>query len=111
MTAAYYVYIIECANHALYTGMTNDLARRFKQHQTGRGARYTAANPAVKLLYSKKCGSRSLALKREAAIKKMTRANKLVLITERGGDKCLTRSSKKGKVRSRGRSSTKRPGS
>lgn len=110
MTAPYYVYIIECANHALYTGITNDLARRFKQHQTGRGARYTAANPAVKLLYSKKCGSKSRALKREAAIKKMTRANKLVLITERGGAKCLIKSLNEEKARSRGRSSTKRPG-
>ena len=82
MTAPYYVYIIECANNALYTGITNDLNRRFKQHQTGRGARYTTANPAVKLLYSSRCGSKSRALKREAAIKKLTRAEKLKLIVK-----------------------------
>ncbi|OGC11293.1 hypothetical protein A3K48_02085 [candidate division WOR-1 bacterium RIFOXYA12_FULL_52_29] len=80
MIAAYYVYIIECANRALYTGITNNLERRFKEHQAGRGARYTRANPATRLVYKKKCGSKSRALKREAAIKKLTRANKLALI-------------------------------
>ncbi|MBU0630515.1 MAG: GIY-YIG nuclease family protein [Candidatus Margulisbacteria bacterium] len=80
MIHAYYVYIIKCSNQALYTGITNDLERRFEQHRTGRGARYTTANPAVKLLYSQKCGSRSLALKREAKIKKLSRTKKLALI-------------------------------
>jgi len=83
MKPAYYVYIIECANGALYTGITNDLKRRFKQHQTGRGAKYTAYNPAIKLKYSERCGSRSKALKREAEIKRWPRDRKIELIGSR----------------------------
>jgi len=77
---SYYVYIIECANKALYTGITTDLKRRFDQHQTGKGARYTKYNPAVKLRYSEKCKTRSEAAKTEAQIKSWPRAKKLALI-------------------------------
>jgi putative endonuclease len=80
----YYVYIIECSNKALYTGITNDLERRFAQHQTGKGCRYTSYNPAVKLRYFEKHRSRSAAAKRECQIKSWPRAKKLALIK---GDK------------------------
>ncbi len=80
----YYVYIIECSNKALYTGITNDLSRRFTQHQTGKGARYTKYNPAVKIRYYKKYKNRSEAAKREAEIKSWPRTKKLALIK---GDK------------------------
>lgn len=77
---AYFVYIIECTNKALYTGITNDLKRRFEEHKRGEGCRYTAYNPAVKLRYSEKRRTRSSALKREAEIKSWPRAKKLGLI-------------------------------
>jgi len=76
----YFVYIIECANKALYTGITTDLKRRFIQHQTGRGARYTSYNPAVKIRYVKKYPTRSAAAKREYEIKHLSRAKKLALL-------------------------------
>jgi putative endonuclease len=76
----YFVYIIECANKALYTGITNDLKRRFEQHKTGRGARYTSYNPAVKIRYCKKYATRSAAAKREYQIKSWPRTKKLALI-------------------------------
>jgi putative endonuclease len=81
---SYFVYIIECSNKALYTGITNDLKRRFEEHKTGRGARYTAYNPAVKLRYHKKYPTRSAAAKREHLIKSWTREKKLALISAKG---------------------------
>lgn len=77
----YFVYIIECANKALYTGITTDLKRRFQQHQTGKGARYTCYNPARKLKYFEKYRTRSKASKREYQIKSWPRAKKLALIS------------------------------
>ena len=76
----WFVYILECGNGSFYTGITTDLERRLKEHKSGRGARYTAYNRPVKLVYSEKAGSRSKALRREAAIKKLTRTLKLALI-------------------------------
>ena len=78
----YFLYIIECTNKALYTGITTDLKRRFNEHKTGNGGHYTAYNPAVKIRYSKKFPSRSAASKREAQIKKWPRTKKLALIKE-----------------------------
>ncbi len=76
----YFVYILECANKSLYTGITTDLARRFKEHQTKQGGHYTSANPGKRMRYFKKYPNRSAASKREAEIKKWTRAKKLELI-------------------------------
>jgi putative endonuclease len=76
----YFVYMIECSNKALYTGITTDLQRRFEQHKTGRGARYTSYNPAVKVRYVKKYATRSAAAKREYQIKQLSRAKKLALL-------------------------------
>jgi len=76
----YYVYILECKNKALYTGITIDIQRRLKEHQTGRGGHYTSYNPGVKIRYFEKHPNRSAALKREAQIKKWSRAEKLALI-------------------------------
>jgi len=80
----FFVYIIECSNKALYTGITNNLKRRFEEHKTRRGARYTAYNPAVKLRYHKKYPTRSAAAKREYLIKGWTREKKLALISAKG---------------------------
>jgi putative endonuclease len=77
----YYLYILECRDKTLYTGITMDLARRLREHNTSKlGAKYTRTRRPVKLVYSKKFRNRSLASKAESKIKKMTRAEKLKLI-------------------------------
>jgi putative endonuclease len=80
---SYFVYILECANKTFYTGITTDLERRFKQHRTGKGGRYTSYNRPVRVLYSEEHTDRSSASKREAQIKKWPRAKKQALIKGR----------------------------
>lgn len=75
----YFVYIIQCRDRSLYTGITTDVERRFAEHREGKGARYTRARGAVKVVYTEKCKNRSVASKREAEIKRMTRMEKLAL--------------------------------
>lgn len=75
-----FVYILRCGDGSLYTGWTNDLESRVKAHQEKRGAKYTKAHQPVELIYSERCADKSAALKREAQIKRMTRAQKLLLI-------------------------------
>ena len=74
------VYILQCKNHSLYTGITNNLERRFKEHKNGKGGKFTHAFKASKLLHSEPCNSKNEALKREAQIKNWTRKKKLVFI-------------------------------
>ena len=76
----YFVYIIECRDTSLYTGITTDLARRLDEHKHGIGSNYTRSRGAVKIVYSEKRRTRSLALKREAEIKRLPRAKKLALL-------------------------------
>jgi putative endonuclease len=79
----YYLYILECADKTLYTGITTNLARRLAEHEKSRlGAKYTCARRPVKLVYSKKSRNRSLASKEEARIKKMNRSEKLKLFNK-----------------------------
>ena len=73
---AWYVYILECADGSLYTGMTNHLTRRLAAHNAGKGAKYTKTRRPVRLRYSEELENRSLALRREAAIKKLSHAQK-----------------------------------
>jgi putative endonuclease len=75
----YIVYLLECADGSLYTGITTDLERRFAEHQQGIGSRFTRAKGAVRIAYSEEQSSRSAALKREAEIKKWPREKKLAL--------------------------------
>jgi len=82
----YYVYIIECSNKALYTGITNNLERRFEQHKNGQGGHYTSYNPAKRIRYHEEYPTRSEAAKREAQIKRWSRTKKLALIK---GDKSI----------------------
>lgn len=77
-----YVYILTCSDGTLYTGWTIDLAERLAAHQAGRGARYTRTRLPVKLVYYETCPDRSSAMKREKAIKKLTRVQKLALVEE-----------------------------
>lgn len=79
-------YILECRDHSLYTGWTNDLDRRLKQHNAGEGARYTRSRRPVKLVYYEIHQTKEEAMKREYAIKRLTRAQKLALIREEAGE-------------------------
>jgi putative endonuclease len=78
----WYVYIIECKDGKLYTGITNNLENRIEQHNRGQGCRFTKYRIPVKLLYSKEHPTKETALKREIEIKGWTRENKLKLIAE-----------------------------
>jgi len=80
-----FVYIVQCNDGSLYTGWTMDVERRVKQHNAGRGAKYTQWHAPVKLVYVEEQPTRSAAMKREAEIKRWPRARKLKL--------CLTTSS------------------
>ena len=75
-THMHFVYMVRCADGTLYTGYARDPERRTKVHNTGRGAKYTATRLPVSLVYSESCGSRSEALKREYALKRLTRRQK-----------------------------------
>jgi len=79
----WFVYIIEADNGKLYTGITTDISRRFRQHQTHTGgARFFHTSQAKKLVYQEAQPDRSSASKREAAIKKLSRQAKLTLISQ-----------------------------
>ena len=75
-----YTYIVECADGTLYTGWTNHLEKRIKSHNDGDGAKYTRARLPVRLVYYETFASKQEAMKREYAIKQMTRKDKLKLI-------------------------------
>lgn len=76
----WYVYILRCADDTLYTGITNDLQQRLQTHNSGTGAKYTRSRRPVEILYAQRVDSHSEALKREYAIKQMTRQQKLSMI-------------------------------
>lgn len=76
----YKVYLLECADHSIYTGITTDVERRFEEHRSGKGAHYTKVKKVLRILYVEECVDRSSALKREAEIKKMPKAKKLDLV-------------------------------
>ena len=78
MTA--YVYIVECADGTLYSGWTNDLKKRIAAHNAGDGAKYTRSRRPVRLRYYETFEEKSKALRRECALKKLTRAEKIALI-------------------------------
>jgi len=81
---SYCVYILECADDTLYTGITTDITRRIHEHNnTPAGAKYTKSRRPVKLLYQESCADRSSASKREIQIKKMTRKSKLELVSSK----------------------------
>lgn len=77
---AYFVYILRCSDDTFYTGVSNDVERRVDTHNDGAGAKYTRGRRPVVLMYQEQCPDRSAALRREIAIKKLTRSEKLTLI-------------------------------
>ena len=74
------VYILECSDESLYTGITTNLARRITEHEKGNGARYTRGRGPLNLKYMEYCNNRAEASRREASIKALSRAKKLELI-------------------------------
>lgn len=79
-----YTYIIQCSDGTFYTGWTNDIKRRMEEHNSGRGAKYTRPRLPVELVYYETFPSKQEAMKREYAIKQMTRKKKEELIRGRG---------------------------
>lgn len=73
----YYVYLLKCGDGTIYTGITTDIPRRFKEHKSGKGGHYTSSRKAVKILHTEKQKDRSSAQKREAEIKGWRREQKL----------------------------------
>ena len=76
----WWVYLLRCGDGSLYAGATNDLRRRLAAHATGRGARYTRSRLPVALVHSEPVADRGSALRREAALKRLKRAEKLALV-------------------------------
>lgn len=77
----YSVYILECSDGSLYTGIAKDVRKRLEEHNSSeKGAKYTKARRPVKLLYTEEAQDRSAATKREYAIKKLSRLQKLELL-------------------------------
>lgn len=76
----YYVYIIRCSDNTLYTGYTNNLIKRIETHNLRKGAKYTRGRTPVELVYHEEFNDKSEALKREHAIKKLSKIQKLKLI-------------------------------
>lgn len=76
----YFVYLIECDDKSIYTGITKDVTRRFNEHKTGKGGHYTSSRQVVKILHTEQFKTRGKALKREFEIKSWPRTKKLILI-------------------------------
>ncbi len=77
----YFAYLARCSDESLYSGSTNDVARRELVHNEGAGARYTKARLPVKIIYFEEFVNRSDAMKREAAFKKLSKGQKEKLLT------------------------------
>jgi putative endonuclease len=72
----HYVYMLKCKDDSLYTGYTTDVNRRLSMHEQGRGAKYTRGRGPFQVVYVEECTDKSLAMRREAAIKRLTTAQK-----------------------------------
>ncbi|MDH3915828.1 MAG: GIY-YIG nuclease family protein [Chromatiales bacterium] len=80
MSSDWYVYIVRCSDHSLYTGIATDVEARLRQHNAGNGARYTRSRLPVVLVYREPAADRSAASRREYAIKQMTAVDKRRLV-------------------------------
>ena len=76
----WYLYILQCGDGTLYTGITDDVSRRFSAHCSGKGAKYTRGRSPLTLVYQECLADRSAASKREYAVKNLSRQEKLALI-------------------------------
>ena len=77
-----FTYIVECSDHTLYTGWTNDLEKRIEAHNTGKGAKYTKTRRPVRLVYFETFATKEEAMSREYHIKRMSRQEKIKLISK-----------------------------
>ena len=84
-----FVYIVECADKTLYTGWTTDPQRRLREHRAGYGARYTRARRPLRLVYLEPQPDRAAAMRRERALKRLTRMAKMRLIESSNTDKAF----------------------
>lgn len=80
----YFVYVLRCADDSLYTGITNDIAKRLLAHKAGTASKYTRSRGALRIEHIERKRTRGHALRREAEIKKFTRTQKLALIRKVG---------------------------
>lgn len=78
----YYTYMVTCSDGSLYTGYTTDVQKRIKTHNAGKGAKYTRARLPVVLAYVEESDTKQQAMQREAAIKKLTRQQKELLVEQ-----------------------------
>jgi predicted GIY-YIG superfamily endonuclease len=76
----WFLYVLECCDGSLYTGITKDLERRLKEHNAGRASRYTRAHRPVRMIYHEPCRDRTAALLREIAVKRLSREKKEALV-------------------------------
>jgi len=77
---AWFVYMLRCSDGSLYTGYTDDVQRRLSVHNSGKGAKYTRSRLPVEVVYREEVPDKSAAMRREAAIKKLTRKQKMLLM-------------------------------
>jgi putative endonuclease len=77
----YFVYLLECKDGSIYTGITTDVERRLSEHKKGKGGHFTRSKVAKRIIYTEKHPDRSSASKREAEIKSWSRGKKLKLVT------------------------------
>ena len=80
MEQTWKLYILRCGDGTLYTGITTDVARRFDEHSSGKGAKYTRGRGPLVLVYQEECGDKSAASRREWETKALSREEKLQLI-------------------------------
>ena len=77
---SWYVYMVRCRDNSLYTGCAVDVSRRVQVHNAGKGAKYTRSRLPVELVWQEPCADRAEALRREYAVKQLTRAQKEALL-------------------------------
>lgn len=94
----FFTYMLRCGDGSLYTGYTDDLEKRLKKHASGEGAKYTRAHLPVELAYYEAFATKSEAMKREAAIKKLSKARKEEMVRDFGsGTEALVKPARSGK--------------
>lgn len=85
----WFIYILECNDDSFYTGITNDIKKRFAAHKAGTASRYTRSRGAKRIVYKEKVSTKSEALKREFFLKKLSRTQKLALLKTKGLESCF----------------------
>ena len=83
----WYVYILRCGDGSLYTGITDDVQRRLEMHRSGKGAKYTRGRGPLKLRHREELPDKGAALKREYAIKQLSKTEKVTLFSEKQQEK------------------------